>query len=78
VARYSTLNLDYHADAALVADRILGGKQDITSLGLGWTLNPAMRFIIQGQDVKVDRHNSSGVQIGQDYTTVAVRSQFGF
>ncbi|ESQ87614.1 hypothetical protein ABAC460_18235 [Asticcacaulis sp. AC460] len=78
VARYSTLNLDYHADAALTADRIRGGKQDITSLGLGWTLNPAMRFIFQGQDVKVDRRNSSGVQIGQDYTSFAVRSQFGF
>ncbi|ESQ75006.1 OprO/OprP family phosphate-selective porin [Asticcacaulis sp. AC402] len=78
VARFSTLDLDYNPDAVLTADQVRGGKQDIFSLGLGWTLNPAMRLVFQGQDVKVERLNSSGVQTGQDYTSFAVRSQFGF
>lgn len=78
VARYSTLDLNYHDTATLVADRVLGGQQDITAIGLNWDLNPGVRFSFQGQSVKVDRLNSSGVQIGQDYTSFAVRSQFGF
>jgi phosphate-selective porin OprO/OprP len=78
VARYSTLDLNYHDTAALTADRVLGGQQDITALGLNWQLNPGVRFIFQGQSVKVDRLNAAGAQIGQDYTTFAVRSQFGF
>ena len=77
-ARYSTLDLNYHDTAALTADRVLGGQQDITALALNWQLNPGVRFIFQGQSVKVDRLNAAGIQIGQDYTTFAVRSQFGF
>ncbi len=78
VARYSTLDLNYHADAVLTADRIRGGQQDIVSLGLDWQLNPAVRFVFEGQNVKIDRLNSSGVQMGQNYNSFAVRSQFGF
>lgn len=78
VARYSTLDLDYHRSAALVADRVLGGQQNITSLGLDWQLNPAIRFVFEGQAVKIDRINASGVQVGQTYNAFAVRSQYGF
>lgn len=78
VARYSTLDLNYHDQAALAADRIRGGQQDITSLGLNWQLTPTVRFIFQGQSVEVNRLNAAGDQIGQDYTAFAVRSQFGF
>ena len=78
VARYSTLDLDYHRDAALAADRVLGGQQNVTSLGLDWQLNPAIRFVFQGQAVKVDRINAAGAQIGQKYNAFAIRSQFGF
>lgn len=78
VARYSTLDLNYHADAVLAADRVRGGQQDILSLGLDWQLNPAVRFVFEGQNVKIDRLNSSGVQMGQKYNSFAIRSQFGF
>jgi phosphate-selective porin OprO/OprP len=53
-------------------------QQDITSLGINWQLNPAIRFVFQGHDVKVDRLNASGVQIGQAYTTFAARAQFNY
>jgi phosphate-selective porin OprO/OprP len=78
VARYSTLDLNYHDTATLAADRVLGGQQDITALGLDWQLNPAVRFVFQGQAVKVDRLNAAGAQIGQKYNSYAVRSQFNF
>ncbi len=78
VGRYSTLDLDYHADAILAADRVRGGQQDIASLGLNWQLNPAIRFVFEGQSVKIDRLNAAGAQMGQKYNSFAVRSQFGF
>ncbi len=78
VARYSTLDLNYDPTATLVADRVLGGQQDISALGLDWQLNPAVRFVFQGQNVKIDRLNTAGAQIGQKYSTFAVRSQFNF
>ncbi|MDI7775005.1 porin [Asticcacaulis sp. EMRT-3] len=78
VARYATIDLDYHRNATLTADRVLGGQQDVTSLGLDWQLNPDIRFVFEGQSVKVDRINASGVQIGQNYHAFAVRTQYGF
>jgi phosphate-selective porin OprO/OprP len=78
VARYSTLDLNYHDTATLAADRVLGGQQDITALGLDWQLNPAVRFVFQGQAVKIDRLNTAGAQVGQKYNSYAVRSQFNF
>lgn len=78
VARYSTLDLNYHENSATAADRVRGGKQDIAALGLGWQLNPAVRFVFQGQDVKIVRMNGTGGLMDQRYHTFAVRSQFGF
>ncbi len=78
VARYSTLDLNYHENSATAADRVRGGEQDIAALGLGWQLNPAVRFVFQGQDVKIVRMNSAGGLMSQRYHTFAVRSQFGF
>jgi phosphate-selective porin OprO/OprP len=78
VARYSTLDLNYHEGATLAADRVLGGQQDISSLGLDWQLNADMRLVFEGQSVKIDRLNSGGAQIGQKYHGFAVRSQFNF
>ncbi len=78
VARYSTLDLNYHENAATAADRVLGGQQDIASLGLDWQLNQDVRFVFEGQSVKIDRLNAAGAQIGQKYNSFAVRSQFNF
>ncbi len=78
VARYANLDLDYNIGSAVVGDRVRGGQQDISTLGLSWTLNPSVRFVFQGQQVQVVRMNASGGLLDQDYSTFAVRSQFGF
>lgn len=78
VARYSNLDLDHNIGSAVAADRVRGGQQDIASVGIGWTLNPSIRFIIQGQDVKITRMSGTGDMLDQSYQTFAIRSQFGF
>ncbi len=78
VARYSTLDLNYHANDAVTAERVRGGQQNIAALGLGWQVNPAVRFVFQGQSVKIERMNALGGLMDQKYSTFAIRSQFGF
>jgi len=58
-ARYSDLDLNYHAgalaSAAIVGDTVRGGEQKITSLGLNWHPNAFIRFLLDYQWVDVDR-----------------------
>jgi phosphate-selective porin OprO/OprP len=86
-ARYSDLNLNYHDCGAGVAipaagvacfDAIRGGEQKISTIGVNWYLNPDIRFMLDYQHVDVNRFNSAGLQVGQTYNTVALRSQLSF
>lgn len=80
-ARYSTMNLNFReglAGAATPTGGIRGGEQEIWTAGVNWYLNPVMRLMFNYQHVDVERLNSAGVQIGQDYDTVAARAQVSF
>lgn len=92
--RYSTLDLNYREGEKGFASpfgAVRGGEQDIWTVGLNWYLNPVFRFVVQYQDVSVDRLSpgasafgagaltpAAGKQVGQDYHTVAVRTQIAF
>jgi phosphate-selective porin OprO/OprP len=87
--RYSDIDLNYHpgaAGSAPSADAVRGGEQKIATLGVNWYPNSVIRFMLEVQDVRVDRLSPSaasfqtppGVQIGQRYHAVALRSQMAF
>ncbi|HYG26915.1 MAG TPA: porin, partial [Caulobacteraceae bacterium] len=78
VGRYSVLDLDHHEDAALAADRVLGGEQTIWSGGVNWFVNPLVKFGLHYLDVSVERWDGDGEQAGQDLQAVNLRSQFAF
>lgn len=86
-ARYSDLDLNYHdcgAGKAIPAagigcfDAIRGGEQKISTLGLNWYLNADIRFMLDYQFVDVNRYNAAGLQVGQKYNAIALRSQLSF
>ncbi|MBW3560424.1 MAG: porin, partial [Proteobacteria bacterium] len=88
-ARYSDLDLNFAEGVLGTApsqDAVRGGEQRIWALGLNWYLNPAIRFMFQGQHVEISRlspgaaafNTPVGAEIGQEYDTVAMRAQFGF
>jgi phosphate-selective porin OprO/OprP len=87
--RYSDVDLNYHegsAGSAPGADAIRGGEQKIFTAGLNWYWNSTVRFMLDLQDVKIERlspnattfSTPAGAQIGQHYQAVALRSQFAF
>jgi phosphate-selective porin OprO/OprP len=80
VARYSVVDLDDApaTGAITAAQGIRGGEQKIITLGVNWYLNRNVRFMFNWLNVDVDRLNTAGAQIGQEYDAFAVRSQFNF
>ncbi len=80
-ARYSVLDLNDNAGVlatATPAGGIRGGEQKISTLGLNWYPNNVFRFQLDYQQVRVDRLNSAGAQVGQDANVVSLRSQFSY
>jgi phosphate-selective porin OprO/OprP len=88
-ARYSDIDLNYHQGAfatAASADAVRGGDQRIIAGGLNWYPNTFVRFLLDYQDVRIQRLSPSaatfqtpvGAQIGQHYHVVSLRSQFAF
>jgi phosphate-selective porin OprO and OprP len=87
--RYSDTDLNYHAGAlgsAPAADAVRGGEQQIWTGGLNWYPNSVVRFMLDYQDVRIDRLSPSsvtfatpiGAEIGQHYHAISLRSQFAF
>jgi phosphate-selective porin OprO/OprP len=87
--RYSDLDLNYNegkAGLATPVDGIRGGDQQIVTVGVNWYVNNNLRFMLNVQKVEIDRLSPNaatfgtpvGAQVGQDYTAVALRTQFGF
>jgi phosphate-selective porin OprO/OprP len=84
-ARYSTLNLNDNEGViggALPAGGVRGGEQRIGTLGLNWYPNPVLKFTLQAQNVRANRIGTLGVtsnaSIGQNFNTIALRSQLAF
>lgn len=82
-ARYSNLDLD---DGS-----VLGGEQDVVTLGLNWYPNNSVRFQANFQNVEVDRISPGGTawgagaltppavaQVGQDLRVWSFRTQYAF
>jgi phosphate-selective porin OprO/OprP len=91
--RYTDLDLNHHPGAAgtvQAADAVRGGEQKIVTLGLNWYPNSAVRFLLNVQDVSVDRLSPggtafgaaatppAGAQVGQDFQVYSLRTQYAF
>jgi phosphate-selective porin OprO/OprP len=77
-ARYATLDLDSNPDSALVANRVRGGEQAIWTVGVNWFPNPVIKFMVDYQNVSIERRNAAGLPLSQDYQAVNLRSQYAF
>jgi phosphate-selective porin OprO and OprP len=77
-ARYSNNNFNALVSDPLTANRVLGGEQNIVTLGANWYLNRNLRWMFDYLIVDVDRRDASGQQVGQDFSAFVNRLQFSF
>jgi phosphate-selective porin OprO/OprP len=75
-ARYS--NNDFNSMVTDPANRVLGGEQNIVTLGANWYLNRNLRWMFDYLIADVDRRDASGQQVGQDFSAFVNRLQFSF
>jgi phosphate-selective porin OprO/OprP len=79
-ARYSDLDLNYHAGApgtAPAASAIRGGEQKNVTLGLNWYPNSVVRFQADYQHVDVNRLSPGGTAFGSGTATPPAGAQVG-
>ena len=82
-ARYSWTDLNYRAGilgAALPLGGIRGGTQSAWTVGLNWYPNTALRFLLDYQNVDVDRLSTAAPydDVGQTVDIFSLRSQIAF
>ncbi|HTT97038.1 MAG TPA: porin, partial [Rhizomicrobium sp.] len=81
VARYSDLNLNYHAGAAGTAtplDGIRGGDQRIGTVGVNWYPNQVLRFMLDYQRTDVSRLSGTGTNANAHESAISLRTQISF
>jgi phosphate-selective porin OprO and OprP len=87
--RYSDLNLNDQAGMAgspLPPGGVRGGEQRIAAIGLNWYPNTVLKFMLQAQNVQINRigtntaviPNAADADLGQNFDTIALRSQIAF
>ena len=77
-ARYSNNDFNALIGDPLAANSVFGGEQNIITLGANWYLNRNLRWMFDYLIVDVDRQNSSGQQVGQDFSAFVNRLKFSF
>ena len=77
-ARYSNNNFNALVSDPVIANRVLGGEQNIVTLGANWYLNRNLRWMFDYLIVDVDRRDTSGQPVGQDFNAFVNRLQFSF
>src|SRR6201996_6546536 len=87
-ARYSTLDLNDNQGViggALPAGGVRGGEQRIATVGINWYPNQVLKFSLQAQNVQASKIGTttatpavSNANLGQNFNTIALRSQIAF
>ncbi len=72
-ARYSSIDLDFNPLNPAAAGGIVGGKQDVWTLGVNWYVNNAIRFSLDYDNIQVNHINAPATDISAN--AIALRSQ---
>ncbi|MBC7800729.1 MAG: hypothetical protein H7Z10_08905 [Gemmatimonadaceae bacterium] len=82
VARFSVVDLDDRVTrgrSAASTGGVFGGYQQVIGVGLNWYPNENFRFMVNYDNIDVDRLNAAGTaQTGQRIQAIALRAQAAF
>lgn len=77
-ARHSVLDLNAFELDAVAANRIRGGEQTITNIGLTWYLNANFKMMGEYSMVEIDRLSGAGTSLDADFDIIQSRVMFTF
>ncbi len=76
--RYSNLDLNDLENDAVAANRVRGGEQTVTNIGLNWYLNSNLKLMTEYSMVDIQRQNAGGASLDAEFDIVQGRMQFTF
>ncbi len=77
-ARHSVLDLNAFELDAVAANRVRGGEQTITNVGLTWYLNSNFKVMGEYAMVDIDRLSGAGADLDADFDIIQSRFMFTF
>jgi phosphate-selective porin OprO/OprP len=77
-ARHSVLDLNAFELDAVAANRVRGGEQTITNIGLTWYLNSNFKVMGEYAMVDIDRLSGAGADLDADFDIIQSRFMFTF
>jgi phosphate-selective porin OprO/OprP len=77
-ARHSVLDLNAFELDAVAGNRIRGGEQTITNVGLTWYLNSNFKLMGEYAMVDIDRLSAGGTSLDADFDIIQTRAMFTF
>lgn len=77
-ARHSVLDLNAFELDAVAGNRIRGGEQTITNVGLTWYLNSNFKLMGEYAMVDIDRLSAGGADLDADFDIIQTRAMFTF
>jgi len=72
-ARYSNVDLDYQPFLATASGGVIGGQQNVWTVGLNWYPNAGIRFALDYDNIQVNHVNAPATDISAN--AVALRAQ---
>ncbi len=81
VGRYSDLDLNDQEGApgtSTPTGGVRGGQQKIWTAGVNWYPNSLFRFMLDYQNIGVDRLSSSGANVGQTVQAISLRTEINY
>lgn len=75
-ARYSNIDLDFRPLTSAALGGVVGGVQDVWTIGLNWYPTNAIKFQLNYSDIHVNHVNAPTTDISSD--AIALRTQVQF
>lgn len=77
-ARYSVLDLNSFENDPVAANRVRGGEQTITNVGLTWYMNSNLKMMGEYAMVDIERLNGAGASLDAEFNVLQGRMMFTF
>jgi phosphate-selective porin OprO/OprP len=76
--RHSVLDLNAYELDAIAGDRVRGGEQTITNMGVTWYINSNLKMMGEYSMVDIERLDAAGLSLNTEFEVIQGRAMFTF